>query len=164
MSEVIVPRNFHLLAELESGEKGHGDGHVTWGIDRDDDLLLHHWRGMIIGLPGTTFQENMYSVKMFCSDNYPAEPPQIQFETPIRMDCVDKDMKVIPQKVPVMANWKRTNTMYDALQSIRKYGWEAYHDAPDSWGAAQTGGYHNRDLVFKTLPDIVIFSFMSLYN
>lgn len=39
-------------------------------------------------------------------------------------------LQVIPQKVPVMANWKRTNTMYDALQSIRKYGWEGHACCP----------------------------------
>ncbi|EGD80574.1 ubiquitin-conjugating enzyme [Salpingoeca rosetta] len=120
MGEVVVPRNFHLLAELESGEKGHGNGMVTWGLDRDDDPLLHYWRGMIIGLDHTVFQENMYSVKIYCSDAYPDVPPQITFETPIKMDCVDASMQVIPAKVPVMANWRRTNTMYDALQDIRR--------------------------------------------
>eukprot|EP00043_Microstomoeca_roanoka_P025364 m.8471 g.8471 ORF g.8471 m.8471 type:complete len:134 (-) comp5456_c1_seq1:62-463(-) len=120
MSDVIVPRNFHLLAELESGEKGHGDGMVTWGLDNDQDLLLHDWRGMIIGVPNTVFQDNMYSLKIHCSDAYPDVPPSVRFETPVKMDCVDKEMKVIPSKVPVMANWTRTNTIYDVLQDIRR--------------------------------------------
>ena len=61
----VIPRNFRLLEEYDCaiGKEGKSlitgkhAGYIHYGLDedRDDNLMLHHWRASIIGPQGVCF-------------------------------------------------------------------------------------------------------------
>ncbi len=61
---------FFRLEELERSEKGGGDGTVSIGLMRPDDLLLSDWNGTIFGPPGTPFQDKIISLEINAGPRY----------------------------------------------------------------------------------------------
>jgi ubiquitin-conjugating enzyme E2 variant len=116
-----VPRNFKLLEELEKGEKGIGDGSCSYGLDNSDDIMMSDWNGTIIG-PGHTVHENrIYSLKIYCGEQYPDKPPAVQFLSRVNLPFVSQvDGKVDPSKLSVLTNWNRNNSMETILVEIRR--------------------------------------------
>ncbi|CAN6977195.1 unnamed protein product [Brassica rapa subsp. trilocularis] len=148
-SSVVVPRNFRLLEELERGEKGIGDGTVSYGMDDGDDIYMRSWTGTIIGphnvvisfsfspslyadlLPAyqfvcplyvqTVHEGRIYQLKLFCDKDYPEKPPTVRFHSRVNMTCVNHETGVVdPKKFGLLANWQREYTMENILVQLKK--------------------------------------------
>mmetsp|Transcript_8889 Transcript_8889/g.15410 ORF Transcript_8889/g.15410 Transcript_8889/m.15410 type:complete len:146 (-) Transcript_8889:551-988(-) len=118
---VVVPRNFRLLEELERGEKGFGDGTVSYGMEDGEDMQMCNWTGTIIGPPGTIHDGRIYTLRIQCGQGYPEHPPLVWLRSKVNMSCIDqRDGRVDTTKFPVLAHWKRDYTLETVLTELRR--------------------------------------------
>lgn len=115
-----APATAPRLQELEKGEKGIGDGTVSYGMDDADDMLMRNWTGTIIGPANSVHDGRIYTLKLFCDLNYPERPPQVRFQSRINMNCVLPNGSVDVARFPTLGNWRREYTMETVLTELRR--------------------------------------------
>ncbi|ORY94176.1 ubiquitin-conjugating enzyme/RWD-like protein [Syncephalastrum racemosum] len=115
-----IPRNFRLLEELEKGEKGIGDGTCSYGL-ANDDLLMHDWHATILGPPHSVHENRIYSLKIYCGEKYPDEPPVVHFASRINIPSVNAQTGLVePGRLPCLAQWRRNYSLETILTELRR--------------------------------------------
>lgn len=119
-SSIVVPRNFRLLEELEKGEKGFGDGTVSYGMDDGEDMLMRSWTGTILGPANTVHDGRIYTVKLYCDQHYPAKAPQVRFLTKVNLGCVMSNGVVDIRQFNTLSHWNPKYTIETILTELRR--------------------------------------------
>ncbi|KAJ3282104.1 E2 ubiquitin-conjugating protein mms2 [Rhizoclosmatium sp. JEL0117] len=108
-----------MATELEKGEKGIGDGTISYGLSDGDDLLMTNWHGTIIG-PGNTVHENrIYSLRIVCGPEYPGKAPLVSFASRVNMSGVNQTNGKV-EKLGCLDAWKSSYTIENILVELRR--------------------------------------------
>jgi ubiquitin-conjugating enzyme E2 variant len=128
MGDIIIPRNFVLLDELDNSEKGNYPGDCTIGLSGDHDIYLHTWTGLIITNPArSNIGEQFINLIIYCCDDYPNKPPKLRIDPPpvdYKIYCnkvqVVDDNGVVNTKLPILSKWNRRCRMIDVVKEIKQ--------------------------------------------
>ena len=117
--QVVIPRNFKLLDELEQSEKGTGDMSVSMGLVNSDDIFLTEWNASILGPQNTPFDGRLYELRITAGEDYPNKPPLVRFVSKISLSSVNQSTGEVTRDFPAIQNWNRNMSIEGVLVALK---------------------------------------------
>ena len=69
----------------------------------------------------TVHENRIYSLRITCHARYPDEPPTVEFISRVNLPFVNMVNGMVDrEKLPVLANWNRNNSIETVLVEIRR--------------------------------------------
>ena len=102
---------------------------------------MRTWNGTILGPPGTAHENRIYSLKLFCDQHYPEQPPLVKFTSRVDMTCVKcvaTPRGEAPTAPPPAGSPKRGGAA--AVSASRAARWAAARVAPSLASATAPAG------------------------
>lgn len=97
-----------------------GDGSCSYGLKDSDDIAMYEWNGTILGPPHSAFENRIFSLSIYCGDNYPDVPPLVKFESRISLPCVNQQGLVDFSRISSISRWNRNFTLETVLVELRR--------------------------------------------
>jgi len=118
--EIIMPRNFVLLEELEKAEKGNTDMSISYGLVHADDITLSTWQCTILGPSNSPVENRIISLLITVGPNYPQVKPEVQFQTKLNYPWLSVDGKLVESKCEgTLKAWNKTHRLESVLVQLR---------------------------------------------
>ncbi|KAH0473284.1 MAG: uncharacterized protein KVP18_001493 [Porospora cf. gigantea A] len=106
--------NKRLLKELRDMTEAEDDMIFVETVDND----LYHWRARIHGPHGTVYEGGIFDLDIMVPEDYPYQPPRIQFDTKVWHPNVSSQTGMICLDI-LKAEWSPALTIRTTLLSIQ---------------------------------------------
>ena len=114
-----MPRLFKLYQEYEEATGG-GDANITFGLEDAKDRTFTNWEASIMGPQSTSLNGRLIKLQIYCNENYPVEPPKVNFVHKVYLPSVDRETGVVDQLPGRCKNWNpSTMGIKDVLIALR---------------------------------------------
>ena len=77
------------------------------------------WQASIFTTAGAGGEARIFFLQLHCDSSYPKAAPTLRFTSKVSMDAVDAAGRVVAAKVPYLAAWNQSKTMYGALTEVK---------------------------------------------
>jgi ubiquitin-protein ligase len=82
---------------------------------------MRTWNGTILGPHGTAHENRIYSLKLFCDQHYPEQPPLVKFTSRIDLSCVKCVRTGVALRIRApRPSWHYQSRASEALQSVTR--------------------------------------------
>ncbi|BCS04155.1 ubiquitin-conjugating enzyme E2 pex4 [Aspergillus awamori] len=117
-----------LLRELKDYTNSPNEALLHLGPVDEDDLL--HWEAVLKGVPGTPYENGLWTLSIQIPPTYPLTPPKITFKTKISHPNISFTTGEICLTLLTTEHWSPVYTLSSTLSAIHQLLTDPRPDSP----------------------------------